>query len=145
MAISSARAPRLLLTLSLFGLALPATAADNGEQWEITAKVEMPGMPVSMPAMTHKVCLPKQQQRPVEDMLPKEGNSDCKMDDIRHSGTKTTFKMHCTGKHAMTGSGEIVNDGDSYHGTMHVVSSAGAQPIDMTQTFSGRRIGTCAR
>lgn len=39
--------------------AFPAIAfSATGEYWEITSKMEMPGMPFAMPAQTVKVCMP---------------------------------------------------------------------------------------
>jgi hypothetical protein len=121
---------------------LSALAAGTDELWEITTKMEMAGMPMMMPAQTNQVCKPK--NRPAdEELVPKDKNSDCKMDDMQHSGNKTTFKMSCSGKHAMTGNGEFEKSGDNYRGSMHMQGNMEGRSIDMTQSFSGKLIGSC--
>lgn len=136
----NARVP--LVALVLFLSSLPAVAEGTDEQWEITTKMEMKGMPMAMPAMTNQACLPKN-RKSNEDLIPKDKNSDCKMSDVKQSGNKMTFKMSCTGKQAMTGEGEIEHNADNYRGKMHIVGNMEGQPVDMTQNFSGKRIGSC--
>lgn len=136
----------LLAVSALLPLAAHAgdeQATQAGEQWQITMQVEMQGMPMAMPAVTHTACLPKKHAS-IADMVPQNNHSDCKMENVHQSGDKTTFKMACTGQHPMTGEGEIEHGADHYRGTMHVVGDMEGQHVDMTQNFSGKRIGTCA-
>jgi len=130
------------IALALVLAPLPAAAAGTDELWEITTKMEMAGMPMMMPAQTNQVCQPKN-RRSDEELVPKDKNGDCKMDDMQHTGNKTSFKMSCSGKSAMTGNGEIESNGDNYRGTMHMKGSMEGRDIDMTQSFSGKRIGSC--
>ncbi|MDB6060104.1 MAG: hypothetical protein JWM78_207 [Verrucomicrobiaceae bacterium] len=137
---------RALFTVSFLAItfvAMPHTAnAGTDEMWEVTTKTEMAGMPMAMPAMTNQTCLPKDRKSD-DALVPKDKNSDCKMDSLQTSGNKTTFKMTCTGKNAMSGSGEIEKSADTYRGSMHIVGNAEGRPIDMTQNFSGKKIGSC--
>ncbi len=137
----NARTPFIALAVLLAPIV--AIAEDTGEQWEVTTKMEMQGMPMAMPAMTNTVCLPKKRQSD-EDLVPRDKNSDCKMSDVKQSGNKMSFKMACSGKNAMTGEGEIEHNADNYRGKMHMVGDMDGQQVDMTQNFSGKRIGTCA-
>jgi len=114
--------------------ATSAMAAGSDELWEMTTKVDMTGM--SMPAMTEKVCLPKETgYKPGK--VPHQKN--CEMTDHKVSGDTTSWKMHCSGKDAMDGSGEVIRRGNTLKGTMKM-SSRG---IQMTQVISGKRVGTC--
>ncbi len=131
-----------IVALALCASPLVVSAAGTDEMWEITTKMEMAGMPMAMPAMTNQQCLPKNRGSD-EALVPKDKNSDCKMDSMQHSGNKSVFKMTCTGKNPMTGNGEIEKNADSYRGMMHIVGSMEGQPVDMTQNFSGKKIGTC--
>jgi hypothetical protein len=135
---------RFILATAALAAALPAVAADGvpGEQWEITTKMEMSGMPMALPAQTNKVCLPKDRKSD-DELVPKDKNNDCKMEDIKRSGNKTTYTMRCTGKETFTGTGEMENNGDSYRGSMHIVGTMQGEAVDMKQTYSGKRLGTC--
>lgn len=117
-----------------------AVAAGLDDLWEMTSKVEMPGMPMAMPPQTVKVCTPKGKQ--ADSMVPREGN--CKVQDLKQTGNKTTFKIACGGPDPMTGSGEIVTLGpDAYKGTTHISTNAGGQRVTMTNSFSAKRVGSC--
>lgn len=137
-----ARISHCALLLSLCVFALPGVAAGTDEQWEITTKMEMAGMPMAMPGQTSQVCLPKNRNSD-EDLVPKDKNSDCKMDSMKQSGNKSTFKMSCSGKNPMTGNGEIERNDGSYRGMMHITGMMEGESVDMKQTFSGKRVGSC--
>jgi len=111
-----------------------AMAAGSDELWEMTTKMSMRGM--DMPAMTHNSCLPKGGAYKPEKSRQQE---NCEMTDIKVSGNKTTWKMHCSGKDAMDGSGEVIRSADKMNGTMKLSMKNG----EMTQVISGKRIGSC--
>jgi len=128
---------KVFLTGMLF-LAMTNTtsvwAAGSDELWKITTKTDMPGMP--MPEVTQTVCLPKGEvYKPVK--VPHQKH--CKMTDVKESGDKTTWKIHCTDREAITGSGEAARTADTLKGTVELSS----KDIQMTQSISGKRIGTC--
>jgi hypothetical protein len=109
------------------------------ELWDVTMKMEMPGMPMAMPAQTHQMCLKK--DRKGEDAIPKQEN--CRTTDVRTVGNKVTFAMECTGKDPMTGRGEITSTPTAYDGRMQVKSTRRGEEMEMTQTFSGKKVGAC--
>ncbi len=109
------------------------------ELWDVTMKMEMPGMPMAMPAQTYQSCLKK--DRKGEDTIPQQEN--CRTTDVRTVGNKVTFAMECTGKDPMTGRGEITSTPTSYDGKMQVKSTRRGQEMEMTQTFSGKKVGAC--
>ena len=111
-----------------------ALAAGSDELWEMTTKMDMPGMP--MPAVTQTVCLRKgESYKPGK--VPHQKN--CEMTGLKVSGNKTTWKMHCSGRDAMDGSGEVTRTEKTMKGSMKLSS----KDIQMTQTISGKRIGAC--
>ena len=111
-----------------------AWAAGSDELWEMTTKMDMPGM--AMPAMTATVCLPKGgAYKPGK--VPHQKN--CEMSDLKVSGNKTSWKMHCSGRDAMDGSGEVTRTANSMKGMMKLSS----KDVQMTQDISGKRVGTC--
>ncbi|HEX4984605.1 MAG TPA: DUF3617 family protein [Burkholderiales bacterium] len=129
--------PRLQAALAVASICLAGSALADGpdDLWEITMKMEMAGMP-AMPSRTQNVCQRKGSPDPTK---VGDKDSDCKTTDKVQSGAKVTWKFSCTKPTAMTGSGEVSFAGDAYQGVMKVKSEG----MDMTQTFSGKKVGTC--
>ncbi|MDD2925720.1 DUF3617 domain-containing protein [Rhodoferax sp.] len=120
------------LSLPLWSLAAP------GEYWEITTKMDMPGMPVAMPATTIKTCVPKGAERDPSYTTQKE----CKVSDVKHIGNKTSWKMRCERKDGvMEGSGDVTASADQSEGTIRLSSTSGGRKMDMTQSYKSRRLG----
>lgn len=109
------------------------------ELWDVTMKMEIAGMPMAMPAQTNQVCL-KRDRKP-EDTIPRQ--DDCRVTDSKVTGNKVAYKMVCTGKNPMTAEGEITSSATSYEGRMRVRSTKKGEEMDMTQNFTGRRVGAC--
>ncbi len=122
--------------MTLLALLIPAVvwAAGNDDLWEMTSKMDMPGM--AMPAVTHTVCIPKN-----DPYKPEKGpdEKNCEMTDIKFSGNTTHWKMRCTGRDAMEGSGEMTRTADAMKGSMKL----SMQNMQMTQFISGKRVGAC--
>lgn len=131
-----------MIGLALFCSGFSAAYAAPGEWWEVTAKMEMPGMPFSMPSTTTKVCIAK---GAVNDPNQSMHDKECKMTDIKTSGNKTSWKMRCVRDgEVMNGTGEITSTADSYDGTMNISGTSGGKPMNMTSTYRGKRVGpTC--
>jgi hypothetical protein len=121
----------------------PLLAAADGpdELWDVTMKMEMAGSPVQMPEQNQRVCKPKGKAQ--EDVVP--ADSKCRMLDSKQSGRRHTFKMACEdGKNKYTVTGETESTGaDNYRGKMNTVGTMDGEPVNMTQTFSGRKVGSC--
>lgn len=114
-------------------------AAGNDELWAVTSKMEMEGMPFAMPGQTSNVCIEKGKQNDPSRAVPTDKKQDCKTTDVKMSGNKSTWKMVCTGKDAMTGNGEMTSGNGFYNGKMQMHSKDG----DMNMSYAGKRIGTC--
>jgi hypothetical protein len=115
--------------------------AAAGETWEITTKSEMAGMPYAMPETTMTVCQPKSGEPDPKQMMEQDGN--CKVTDVKHTGSKTTWKMRCDGDgQKMSGSGEITHNKSSYQGKSRMSGTADGEKIDMSASYRGKRIGT---
>lgn len=111
-------------------------------KWEITTKLEIPGMSADMPQQTfiHKECLAK------DDFVPqgsrtKGAGQNCEIKDVRTSGDTVSWTMHCdTGQGGMDGKGSINYRGDTFEGTINTVMQGG---MKMIQHLQGRRVGDC--
>ncbi|MCC6377760.1 MAG: DUF3617 family protein [Burkholderiales bacterium] len=63
--------------------------------------------------------------------------------DSKTVGNKTTFTMDCAGKDPMTVRGEITTTASGYEGTMRMKGKRKGDDMEMTQVFSGRKVGAC--
>lgn len=115
-------------------LTLPAMAAGEGEWWEMTTKMEMPGMPAMPGGPPTKFCRVKgDESKPVKS----DDDKNCSITDVKNAGNTMTFKMKCTGKDAMTGSGELTSTATTFNQKIKMRSGG----EDMVMVASGKRIG----
>lgn len=126
----------IVITL-LFGIQSIYAGSDMREGlWEITSKMEIPGMPMEMPAAKFTQCINNQDNVPYDA----EQNPDCQIKNTKVEGDALTWDMQCSGRAGNThSSGKIIYKGDTFKGSAKVVSGG----MEMTQTMSGRRIGDC--
>jgi len=117
----------------------PALAQATDDLWEVTMKMEMPGMPMAMAPQVHRMCVAKAHKD--EDMIPRRGN--CRVTDSRRTGNKVAYRMSCTGDEPMEVTGETTYGSDGYDGRMRMTTTSGGQAMEMMQTYSGRRVGDC--
>ncbi len=109
-------------------------------KYEITSKVEMPGMPMQVPTVTVTQCLT--QQDPVPDQST--GDQECKTIDMKTEGETVTWKMECTQRgQTMQSTGKFVYHGDRFEGTIRMVMGPQAGNMTITTVVLGRRIGAC--
>src|SRR5512140_3297774 len=85
-----------------------------GEYWEITSQMDMPGMPMAMPAQTSKVCLPKGGESDPNRTQGKDSN--CDFTDVNRSGNSVKVKGTCVNGHGdkMNVSGDTSHDSNSF-------------------------------
>lgn len=132
------RLARILLSASL-GFVAASALAQGGpdEMWNMTTRMEMAGMPgQTFPSQT---CMKKGQAQP--DKMSQDKN--CKATDVRTVGNKTSWKVVCTGRDAMTGTGEITRTRDSMDGRIRMQGKSGGETMDMTMVITGKLAGSC--
>ena len=122
-------------------LAVPASGVAQGADhlWEVTVKMEMPGMPMAMPPQVRRVCVAQNHRD--EDLIPTQGS--CRVLESKRVGNRLTYAMACNGEPAMNVTGETTFAADRYDGRMRMTTSEGGQPMEMAQTYAGRRVGGC--
>ena len=128
----------LLLAAGLMGSG-GAMAADTMMKpglWEITTKTEMPGMPFQPPPMTVQHCYTAQDVK--EQPVPKD--EQCKVTDLKTSGSKVSWKVECKGEAAGKGEGQITYQGDSaYEGWTKMQT----QGMTVSMQYKAKRLGDC--
>ena len=122
--------PLAALVCGPFGLASHAYAA-SGEQWEYTQKMEMRGMQMPMPPM--KVC----EKADREFIAPVQ--KGCKVELLKKSADKVSWKFKCDGPDAMEGEGWSAIKGSALDAEMDVKGKNGNMHIVTT----GKKLGAC--
>jgi hypothetical protein len=133
------RAAAPLLCWAAVAAAPSVSAQGKDDLWEITSRMEVVGMPMAMPGQTIRQCVAKGGKD--EDYVPRREN--CKVLESKRTGNTIAFKMACTGKDAMTATGETTMSGSGYEGWMQMAMKMEGQDMQMKQTYSGKRVGDC--
>ena len=123
--------------IAALAASLPVAAQGKDELWEISSKMDMPGMPMAIPPQVNRVCVGK--NRKDEDLVPRQ--SDCRMVDSKRTGSKFTYKMECTGNEPMTMVGEMTFGTNAYDGQMRMTMTKTNDTMNMA--VSGKRVGDC--
>jgi hypothetical protein len=104
--------------------------------WDITVKMDVPGMSVQIPPKTYTQCLTPKEAVP----KPKEENNKCEIVKQDIKGDTVSWSVECKTKE-----GTAVSDGTiTYKGdTMEGVITMKQGDMKATQRLSGRWIGKC--
>jgi hypothetical protein len=117
--------------------AAPSLAQGSDDMWEITSRMEMPGMPMAIPGQVAKVCVPKNGKD--DEFIPRQG--DCKLVDGKRAGNKYTYKMACASPEPSTTEGEVVFGTGTYEGKMRMTMTKTNDTMQMS--YRGQRVGSC--
>lgn len=131
----------LALFVVLCALVLPAYAAGLAKagKWQTTVEMEMAGMPMKMPPMTHTHCITKEQAEDAANAIPKsQKDTGCTFSDVKVDGSTVSWKMSCE-KQGMTGTGTATYAGDSYTGKMDMKMAE----HEMHMKYAGKYLGAC--
>ena len=123
----------ILALVATFSFAM-AHAANDGELWESTVNMNIPGMPAGMGARKQQVCTEKGDVK----KAAQKGNEKCKVTDVKESGNKTTMTMQCPeGTAVMEWNYNAAHT--EYTGSMKMKTKDG----DMNMTMAGKKLGAC--
>lgn len=107
-------------------------------KYEITSKMEMPGM--SMPAQTVTQCLTQEEPIPEKSL----GNQGCEIVDKQEKGNTLTWTMECTQQgQKVISTGEMTYSEDSFAGGMTMETGPQAGNMTIKTQITGKRIGSC--
>ena len=132
--------PAVVLALLSQG-ALAAAPNMKPGMWEITMKMDIPGMPSGMPPQVVKQCLTQKDTENPQKVT--QAGENCQVSNYQMKGNTVSWDMACKGSQQMTGSGTMTFGGDSYTGTTRMSMKGGGQSHDMTMQYSGKRVGDC--
>lgn len=136
----------LITSLSPLVLAIDIPAVQDG-RWEITTKTTVEGMQMPMPAHTAKMCFTKDDVNSGDKTIPKgpaaSGSHKCDTVEQNRSGNTIRYKIVCSGKEAMTISGEASYEKTSYQGKSQIESISGGQKMKIVTEYKAKRLGEC--
>ena len=123
------------------GIAAQNAVRRDGD-WEIKVEMQIPGMPMALPAQTVRQCItPQDLEDPQRSVPPSgRGQNSCKVSDHKVDGNKVTWSVSCPSE-GMNGTGEFVYADNSFAGTMKM----NAKGQDMNMKYTGKRLGDCTR
>jgi len=128
------------------GFTYGASPAMQEGLWEITSKMEMPGMPMNMPPQTMQRCLGQKDFSDPQSMAPADPSGNkCRTSDYRMSGNTATWKIVCTGPDAMAGTGSATYTGSAYSGVNKMAMKHGNETMNMTINHGGKYLGPCKK
>ena len=132
---------RIVSACAGMSLLLPALAMAQGrdEQYDVTIKMAIEGMPMEMPAISQRLCVKKGAND--GDFVPRQEN--CTVSGATRAGARLTFKVACAGKDPMTGTGDFKFDANGYNGQIRFKGKMDGEDVDMTQGIAARRVGGC--
>jgi len=157
---------KLLIATACLALPLAVSAAIKPGQWQITTRMPLPVMPqipdeqleqmqqmgITLPAagkggnVTVKACVSPQDAGGDYPPLDENVKRNCKVQDVRHNGPRTTLKVLCDGDVTGTGDVEIVTiSPERYTSSFHVVGSVQGFPVDMSSTAEGRWVSASCK
>ena len=132
----------LILTVLLTLLFSATATADNDVNeglWEITTKLEIEGMSMTMAPMTNTQCITKDMLVPKSD----QPGQECEITNQKTTGNTISYDMECSGPGgSVKGHGEATYTGDTMTGKMEM-NMPGQGDMKMTMKMSGKRIGPC--
>lgn len=125
------------------GASLFAQGPRRDGKWDVKIEVDMPGMPMKMPAMSTTQCVTREDADNPQKATPRGGKDQdtCAVSDYKVDGGHVTWTMKCEGKEPMTGTGDLLYTADAYTGTMKM-NRAGQVT---TMKYSGKRVGDCVK
>lgn len=105
--------------------------------YEITSKMEIPGMPVPMPPITFKQCMTNQNPVPNQS----QSGQECRIKNLKTKGNTVSWDMICDSQQGkMKSSGKVTYKGDRFNGVVMTDIPGQGQ---MKMTMTGQRIGKC--
>jgi hypothetical protein len=123
------------LAAVVLALPLVAVAQNNGELWEISTQMNIPGMPAGMGGQTQRVC---QGDDPERRAASDKDQKDCKVTDKKQTATRTTITLQCK-QGTMTVDQQYNAARTEFKGSIKMTSKDG----DFNMNTTGRKVGAC--
>jgi hypothetical protein len=135
--------PYVLAVLIAIAAITPAHANESPQKpgrWQIKAQMEMPGMPVKMPAINTEICVTEEDLKDPQKAVPNDPKAKCTISDYKVDGKSVTWTVDCP-KQGMKGNGQVEYTDETFAGWTKML--IGEQ--EMTTKYSGKWLGECKK
>ena len=129
------------MLVNLLIVALPAWGIDlKPGKYQITSKVNMPGMPGGMPPQTITQCMTEQDPVPHTSA----GANGCKITNMTTEGDTVKYTLVCEQQGMQSESnGEMTYKGETFYGTTQTKMGPSGGGMTITTKINAKRIGKC--
>ena len=113
--------------------------------WEITSVSNNSMMPQPVTAKIKRCVTERDTQNACGlNQLAGGRNRDCQIKDMRISGNTATWTMHCNNPQFIAdGTGQSTFSADAYQGKFSMSATTQGTHMQMSTTFTGKRLGNC--
>jgi len=128
----------VFFVISIFLFSCTVQKGPNMKQglWEVTIRMEVPGMPVQMSPQTYTQCLTQKEAVPQRE----EPDQGCKIVKQDIKGDTVSWVVECkTNEGTAVSDGRITYKGDTFEGVIQMTQG----DMKAIQRLSGRWIGKC--
>ena len=110
--------------------------------WEITTKMNVPGLPAETPPQTFRHCYRAEDVKDPKKTVPQD--RDCKADSVAQHGNTVTWRVSCRIEgEVMSGQGALTYAGQSYSGRAQLSGTVEGAPMQVNVAYAGERVGEC--
>ncbi|HEY0267642.1 MAG TPA: DUF3617 family protein [Methyloradius sp.] len=112
--------------------------------WEITYAVKNPYLPTAQENRVRQ-CIKPSDIKDDMTLTPEDASNKCHMINVKTTGDSQTWDLSCDGPTKMTGHGQVSFSGDSYKGNSDLVINIPGNKMNMSMTFTGKRLDQCTQ
>jgi hypothetical protein len=134
------------VTLALFPAIASAVQNLNIQEglWQVTTEMGMQGLPIGMHHRVTTRCITRKDLEDPAQTVLRSSHGHCTVTNYKIGASTATWSMVCTGRAAITGTGQMTYTRTHYEGSVRMQMQSGeARNMEMVTSFSGKRLGEC--
>ena len=133
------------LALGLFGSAVYAEPpALQPGLYEVRLQTSFADGQSAAPINTVQRCVSATEIAAPQRLAPQfSGGADCSLSDLRAESNQASWTLTCRGEPAMRGNANVSWSASGYAGETRMTLQRGAEQMQMTQSYTARRLGDC--
>lgn len=134
-----------LLALGPFGSTVYAeTPALQPGLYEVRLQTRFADAQPAVPINTVQRCVSATEIAAPQRLAPQfSGGADCTVSEFATDGSQASWTLICRGEPAMRGNARVSWDSSNYAGETRMTLRRGTEQMQMTQSYTARRLGDC--